>query len=201
MAAGAGCKNHPNVKAIEQCVDCSTPLCGMCCSFTDNGVLCEGCVKKREAARFVSSKTDQLNKPKRPATPMQVAVESPGKSRNTGSSNPRWQWLVIVVCIALIGAQFFFATRTAFQPLEKEAVVQLNGAGTLQACLTVFRQIGVFLEQDRPPPDDLRCDASGVPNIVTREAGDVIVEYPHPDFYGLSRIFVSKLNAEPTLVE
>ena len=49
------CANHPNAPAIDNCVSCTIPLCGMCASFTDAGVLCEKCVEVHETERKVEA--------------------------------------------------------------------------------------------------------------------------------------------------
>jgi len=51
------------------------------------------------------------------------------------------------------------------------------------------------------PDPALICDQSASPNILSNTGNDIVVAYSRPDFYGYNRIFVSRNNPEPMVVE
>ena len=75
------CKNHPNVEAIANCALCDTPMCGMCANFMATETLCEACVDIREAERFVSAQSQQLNQALKPVVVEKVEADIPPCTR------------------------------------------------------------------------------------------------------------------------
>jgi hypothetical protein len=193
------CKNHPNVKAIEQCGLCKAPLCGMCANFTDLGIFCDKCDAIKENERFVHGEQAKLVKPA--AANVESDAERTEPSNKSRKPKPNTIPAIVIACCALIIiAQQFFAYQARYKPIQQVELVESLGISSLQRCILVFREIGTQLRSAQLPDASMRCDDSGTPNIIERSEGDIKISHHHPDFYGYSQIYVSRSNTEPTLV-
>ncbi|MCG8412837.1 MAG: hypothetical protein MI746_01345 [Pseudomonadales bacterium] len=199
------CQNHPNAPAVETCARCSIPLCGMCANFTDDAVLCENCVELWQAEQTVARETQRIEQQQareRAAVEVTAQQEATPVVVRRKQSNPQLIPLVVtIVCVTIIVARQLFFSAPDFVPLDDETRIRQLRITSFEECMRVFAQIGQALARGDTPSDSLRCDGSGQGNIVTREGNNVIIEHPQPDFYGYSRIYVSRNSPEPTLVD
>lgn len=188
--------------SIANCSNCDHALCGMCATFTENEVLCETCVDIRDTQKFVTTKSTQLEQPERPVIVEPLLTEAAGQGPRKNKSNQQtFQWGITIFASGIIAFQLFVASRNDYVPMDTAEIIQQNAVAPLESCISIFREIGSLLRRNQIPDESLSCDRSGTPNIISREADDIIVSYPHPDFYGYSQIYVSRSNPEPTLVE
>jgi uncharacterized Zn finger protein (UPF0148 family) len=200
------CQNHPNAPAIDQCSKCGMALCGTCANFTDDGVFCESCGETHSTEKAVAAETQKLKRQQDqgkvyaeaiPEQPPQDPVSARRKSWNPNTV----PLIVITACVLIIVARFLFFSAPDFVPVDDETRARQLAISAFEECIRVFEEIGRVLARDGTPGDNLRCDGSGQSNIVTQSGNDVIVEHPQPDFYGYKRIYVSRSNPVPTLVE
>lgn len=197
----AKCQNHPNAPAIELCTKCSSPLCGMCASFTDDGVFCEPCADIHETNKSVAMESAKLE---RKSNPVELQPEPEVTSVPIRAKHSNTQVIPItitVICVGIIATRFIFFSTPGFVPLDEETRAQQLSITPFQECVRIFEEIGRILARGGTPPETLTCDASGQSNIVSRVGNNVIVEHPQPDFYGYSRIYVSRNSPEPTLLQ
>ena len=195
------CKNHPNVEAIANCALCDTPMSGMCANFMASETLCEACVDIREAERFVSAQSQQLNQAPKPVAVEKVDADIPQAPGRAKSKSRTVQWMVLLVCFLIISVRLFTPSNTEYVPIDPVIRAQQLAIVPLDRCISIFREIGEILKNDRMPGESLRCDESGATNLVTRADGDIKISHPQPDFYGYREIYVSRNNPEPTLVQ
>lgn len=201
MTEKSYCTDHPNAPAIENCANCAKFLCGMCANFTEEDVLCEECVKIREEEKFVAIQTQQFEQAEKAAA-VETVEEVPQQHHKAKKiSRTQWQMAITLLCVGIVAAQQFFSSSDEFVPLSAEEVASLNAVTSLDNCVQIFRQIGAGLQNNRMPDESQNCDESGVSHIITRTGNDIQVALAHPDFYGLSQLYVSRDNPEPTLVE
>lgn len=200
------CQNHPNAPAVDNCARCNIALCGMCASYEKDVVLCESCAEVWEAEQTVAIETQKLEAEKRKQAAAKVEIERDEPvaqvSVRRKQLNPQTFPLVVtIVCVAIIVIRQLFFTAPDFVPLDDATRIQQLRITSFQECIRVFEEIGRVLARGRQPPDNLRCDGSGQGNIVLEVGGDIVVEHPQPDFYGYTRIYVSRNSPEPTALQ
>lgn len=200
------CNNHPNAPAIDQCSKCGMALCGTCANFIDDGVFCESCGESHAAEKAVAAETQKLERQQdkrqiqTEAVP-QASAQHPAAPRRKRYNPNTLPLIVIAVCVLIIAVRFLFFSTPDFVPVDDETRARQLAITDFEECMQVFEEIGRVLARNGTPGENLRCDGSGQSNIVTRTGNDVIVEHPQPDFYGYRRIYVSRSNPVPTLVE
>lgn len=200
------CQNHPNAPAIDQCGKCGMALCGMCANFTDDGVFCESCGESHSTEKAVAAETQKLER-QQGQSQVQAELVSPVSAQHPAAPrrkqyNPNTLPLIVItICVLIIAVRFVFFSTPDFVPVDDETRARQLAIADFEECMQVFEEIGRVLARDGTPGENLRCDGSGQSNIVTRTGNDVIVEHPQPDFYGYKRIYVSRNNPVPTLVE
>lgn len=163
--------------------------------------LCEACVDIREAERFVSAQSQQLNQPAISVTVEKVEAESPVAPTRAKPGRRTVQWVILLACFLIISVRMYTTSNTVYVPIDPAVRAQQLAIIPLESCILIFREIGGILKNNNMPGESLRCDESGTINLVTRADGDIKISHPQPDFYGYREIFVSKNNPEPTLVK
>ncbi len=194
------CQNHPNARAIDQCTSCDVPLCGQCASFVDDSVLCERCATDYESEKFVSQQAVGQAQPDRS---IQVDREEPqsGGARRKSTLNPvTVQVGIIAVCLVVLAVRVLFFSGQPASAVNNGLAAREQQMTNLAQCLIVFRQIGVSLAAGEAPVPATTCPDNMGPNRVQRTGDDIIVSHPAPQFYGFSRIEVSRRDPEPRLI-
>ncbi len=177
----------------------------MCANFTEDAVLCENCVELWQAEQTVARETQRI-KQQEQRDKASVEVSSQQETAPVAvrrkQSNPQLIPLsVTIICVAIIIARQLFFSGPDFVPLDDETRIRQLRITSFEECMRVFSQIGQALARGDTPNESLRCDGSGQGNIVIREGNNIIIEHPQPDFYGYSRIYVSRNSPEPTVVD
>jgi hypothetical protein len=195
------CHNHPNAAAIENCARCQIALCGMCANFGDNEVLCEKCLKLADAEKFVARQKLQLERKVQALQSQTSAAEDAKPQKKRLLSAEQTQILIIISCFIIIGVQLLFFSRPATAPSSGENSARSLAITSLAQCLITFRQIGAILATGDMPAESLRCADSAAANIITRSGNDERISHPDPSIYGFSRLYVSRNNPEPTVID
>lgn len=194
------CINHPNAKAIATCNDCGIDLCGMCSNFIDETVLCERCSEISETEKFVSSQSENLERPNSTMVVDEPATETFNPPTRRKIQSNVIQWAVIGVGGCIIAAQLYFYNNPAQVQQDPSAIAREQQLSSLVQCMLIFREIGLILQDGRMPNGDMLCADSTAANIAVNEEGSIRLFHPNPQHYGHKEISVSAVDAAPRLV-
>lgn len=194
------CQNHPSAPAIDQCASCNIPLCGQCASFVAEAILCEACAENYESERFVKQQTAEQVKSDRSIQVARDEHRGTGPRRQSRVNPVFVQVSIIVICMLILAARLLFFARPPANAVNGELVAREQRMTSIAQCLIVFRQIGVSLAAGEQPDPTSTCPDNMGPNRVQRSGDDIIVSHPAPQFYGFSRIEVSRRDPEPRLI-
>ena len=195
------CEFHPDDTAIATCATCGISLCGVCTNYVGRKVFCESCVVLYETNISAAAQVKAEPKPTLPvdSDKSESAARKKQASKNATSPNVIAQ-LIVVVGILFVTVQLGRALNSSSKLNDIRVLIEEFAVIPLPECLEIFREIGLQLQTDDSPDPSLICDQSAIPNILTNTGNDIIVEYSRPDFYGYSRIYVSRNNPEPAVV-
>lgn len=199
MADSQFCSNHPIAAAIDVCIVCSTPLCGMCASFSDSGVYCENCFEHHENEQSVMARTAQFEEIT--ATSTEVDIESDQPDSNESSIN--WNYVravFISFSVLVIAYQLYVYNQPIRIPTSPQLIVRERAVINLVQCLTVFADIGIRLSQGETPDGSMICSDSLLANRITEDDGVIKVSHPNPKVYDLKEIFVTSSDPKPATV-
>jgi len=200
------CKNHPSAPAVDSCVRCEVPLCGMCASFTADGVFCEACLEIHETHKAVTAKSASLDRPKPTEVITEYDEDLLEKAKRRDDNGVKLQLGVIGICAVIVVVRLIFfggPVTSASNPntqLSDEARVQIQRVSMMAACLAVLQDIGQTLAAGERPAPGASCPNSPQPLVVRETADDIIVRVPQPEIYGYADILVSRLDPNPRLV-
>ncbi|GAB5498374.1 MAG: hypothetical protein PsegKO_06850 [Pseudohongiellaceae bacterium] len=194
------CQNHPNARAIDQCTSCEVPLCGQCASFVEDSVLCERCAADHESEKFVNQQTASQAQPDRSIQVDREETQSGGPRRKSQLNPVTVQIGIIAVCLIVLAVRVLVFSGQPASAVNNDLAAREQQMTNLAQCLIVFRQIGVSLAAGEEPMPAMTCPDNLGPNRVQRSGDDIIVTHPAPQFYGFSRIEVSRRDPEPRLI-
>lgn len=194
------CQNHPNARAIDQCTSCDVPLCGQCANFQEDAVLCERCAANYESEQFVAQQANGQAQPDRSIQVDRDDALQGGPRRKSGVNPVTVQISIIVVCLVILGARMLLFSGQSASAVSPELAAREQQMTNLAQCLIVFRQIGVSLAAGQEPEPTITCPDNMGANRIQRIDDDIIVSHPAPQFYGFSRIEVSRRDPEPRLI-
>lgn len=194
------CVNHPTVDAIEECAGCRSPLCGICCNFTDEGAYCERCLANRASARKVEQESQRFSSTEDPEISYTDPESEESKRERSHRRDRITVWFVAVATAVICSVQMFRYSNpelAALSPIEQQQNEQLY---SLAQCAVVYKQIGLMLNNGQEPPEGLVCSGQEAPHIITQQGDLVRFSHPDPGQYGYAEISVSNDNPEPILI-
>ena len=197
MTSNQFCKNHPLVTAIDQCVSCSTSICGMCANFADGMMFCEGCLENHEADKLVKAKKAKMDLPKSAAYEAETE-----ETQFTPPTNSKINFRAIrlgfcfLAIVALAWSLYSYNQPTNL-PRAAEIVQLERMQAELIQCLAVFAEIGQQLSNGGGPAAELRCRDTTLSNRVLSGDEELRVAHPNPRFYGAKAIYVTDKNPIP----
>lgn len=200
------CQNHPSAPAVDSCVRCETPLCGMCASFTPDGVFCESCLEIHETQKAVTAKSQRLERPEPSAAITEYDEDLLEKAKRRDDNGVKLQLAVIGICaVIMIVRLLFFGGPLGSGPdpnaqLSAEAQAQIQRITRMAECLAMLQEIGQTLAAGERPAAGVTCPNSLQPLVVRETADDIIVRVPQPELYGYADILVSRQDPNPRLV-
>jgi hypothetical protein len=183
------CSVHASVETETVCSKCDTPLCDDCnVAATDKAAICTRCVALGAISDFDDQELLQEQ---------QLAAHREAKEKQL-STTRKLQIGVVVLALFLVPLQIILLSGSE-TPIP---IVNINDSEEVtEECIRNLLVISDLLQEDLLPPDDLRCPASPVPYRVIYDGDNVIVEDPHPELHGYSRMSVSKYNPFPVIIE
>lgn len=196
------CKSHPAVDAVANCAGCSTPLCGVCADFSGDEVYCERCIVNNARSEFVEAQSKPKDDLGRMMTEKQPVVHSKKKASIEERLERREKLsmaIVIISCI-FIGITLFTSLGAGYVLTPQEVQTEVREISQASDCALVFWEIAEILENGEEPDSSMICPGAQLPNIITRENGDIVVSHAMPQVIGYSQIYVSKNNPVPTMV-
>lgn len=200
------CQNHPNAPAVDSCIRCKTQLCGMCASFTPDGVFCETCLEIHETQKAVAAKSQRLERPEPTSVITEYDEDFLEKAKRRDDNGVKLQLIVIGICAVIMVVRlviFGGPITTASDPnqqLSAEAQAQIQRITSMAECLAMLQEIGQTLAAGELPAAGISCPNSLQPLLVRETADDIIVRVPQPELYGYADILVSRQDPNPRLV-
>ena len=80
--------------------------------------LCEACVDIREAERFVSAQSQQLNQAPKPVAVEKVEADIPQAAGRAKQKSRTVQWMLLLACFLIISVRLFTSSNTEYVPLD-----------------------------------------------------------------------------------
>ena len=200
------CQNHPNAPAVDSCIRCETPLCGMCASFTPDGVFCESCLEIHENQKAVTAKSESLDRPKPGPAITEYDEDLLEKAKRRDDNGVKLQLSAIGVCAVIMLVRFVFfggplgSDADPNNQMSAAAQAQIQRVSMMAQCLAMLQEIGQTLVAGERPAVDARCPNSAQPLQVRDTEDDIIVRVPQPEMYGYADILVSRQDPNPRLV-
>ena len=172
----------------------------MCASFTDAGVFCERCEEIKEAEDFVSNKVSEMDAMLADDERKQLGI-SPDEPALEAKPTRGGKWLKwsAALLVPLYLGLLVYSNPGIFE-FDSAERVRREAAQALENCVYIFQEIGMYLEEGRSPPPNLRCEEVSTVNIFTRDGDEVRVSHPNPQYHGYRQIYVTNQDHEPVLV-
>lgn len=200
------CQNHPSAPAVDSCIRCDMPLCGMCASFTPDGVFCESCLEIHETQKAVAAKSQRLERPEPSAVITEYDEDLLEKAKRRDDNGVKLQLGVIGICAVIVLVRLVFfggpldSAADPNQQLSVEAQAQIQRITRMAECLAMLQEIGQTLAAGERPQAGVSCPNALQPLVIRETADDIIVRVPQPELYGYADILVSRQDPNPRLV-
>jgi len=166
-------------------------MCEQCAVANQDKPMCSRCVAFSAVSEFAEQENDQLRE--------KEDLESNKEQRS--AKLQKVQLAIIGIALLLIGFQFYSVFRPG-RGLTDANITAIEAAEDREnECVLVLWEIGERLQNNQLPTDSMRCQGMTTPFIVSRPSGDIKVSHPNPSSFGYRTMSVSKLDAEPLLVE
>ena len=99
--------------------------------------------------------------------------------------------------VLIISVRLFTSSNTEYVPIDPAVRAQQLAIISLDRCISIFREIGEILKNDRMPGESLRCDESAATNLVIRADGDIKISHPQPDFMAIGKYMSARTILNP----
>jgi len=183
------CAIHSSIDTDISCSKCASALCNECnVGGAEPDAICSRCLAMAAVSDFGE---DQLSR--------EQQLEEWQQAKQNQVSTKRVIQISIVVAALLI-VPFQLISLSSSEPIP--LTTNMNDPEELtEECILNLLEISDLLQQGLLPETDFKCPASPDPYIITYQGDNIIVEDPHPELHGYSRMSVSKNNPFPEIVE
>lgn len=162
-------------------------------------MFCEPCAANLESEKFVNQQAAGRGQPDRSIQINRGDEQAAGPQRKSRVNPVAVQIGIIAICMLVLAARMLLFSGPPANAVNSELAAREQQMTNLAQCLIVFRQIGVSLAAGEDPVATMTCPDNMGPNRVQRTGDDIVVSHPAPQFYGFSRIEVSRRDPEPRL--
>jgi len=183
------CAVHSSIDTDTRCVKCASALCDECNVGSGKlDAICSRCLAMAAVSDF---DIDEQHRE-------QQFEEKQQAKQNQVSTKRVSQFAIILIAFLIVPLQLLSLSSSEPIPLT----TNMNDPEELtEECILNLLEISDLLQQGLLPEIDFKCPASPDPYVITYQGENIIVDDPHPELHGFSRMSVSKDNPFPEIVD